>query len=67
MRPYRAISGGMLALLLLPIAHAQQPAAFKAEPPEIPHQSESDWINTKPLKLADLRGKVVVVNFWTFG
>jgi thiol-disulfide isomerase/thioredoxin len=27
----------------------------------------SDWINSEPLTLADLRGKVVLVHFWTFG
>jgi thiol-disulfide isomerase/thioredoxin len=27
----------------------------------------TDWINTKPLKLAEQRGKVVVVHFWTNG
>jgi thiol-disulfide isomerase/thioredoxin len=27
----------------------------------------TDWINSKPLKLADQKGKVVVVHFWTNG
>jgi thiol-disulfide isomerase/thioredoxin len=27
----------------------------------------SDWINSEPLTLAGLRGKVVLVHFWTFG
>lgn len=27
----------------------------------------ADWINSKPLKLADQKGKVVVVHFWTHG
>ena len=25
------------------------------------------WLNSEPLTLADLRGKVVMVEFWTFG
>jgi hypothetical protein len=25
------------------------------------------WLNSQPLQLADLRGKVVLVDFWTFG
>jgi peroxiredoxin len=36
---------------------------FKA--PEL--VSGGEWINSKPLTLAQLRGKVVVVHFWTFG
>ena len=32
-----------------------------------PEISGERWINSEPLSLASLRGRVVVVEFWTFG
>lgn len=33
-----------------------------------PELTQSNWINTDhPLRLADLKGKVVLIDFWTFG
>lgn len=37
------------------------------EAPEFTHTAEIDWINSPPLKLADLAGRVVLVDFWTYG
>ncbi|MFQ5659765.1 MAG: redoxin family protein [Gammaproteobacteria bacterium] len=34
--------------------------------PEFTHTHDDDWINSAPLLLSDLRGKVVLVDFWTF-
>ena len=49
----------ILILLFLPIALAANPL------PEFTSQSENDWINTKPLTLMDLKGKVVLIEIWT--
>lgn len=33
-----------------------------------PELTQSNWLNTDhPIRLADLKGKVVLLEFWTFG
>src|SRR5262245_52291612 len=32
-----------------------------------PAITNDTWINSEPLRLAELKGKVVLVEFWTFG
>ncbi len=54
----------MLSILLTSLL-AGQPAEFNIPAPEFAKVTE--WINTKPLKLADQKGKVVVVHFFAFG
>ena len=34
--------------------------------PEFTHLVQEEWLNSEPLKLEDLRGKVILVDFWTF-
>jgi len=34
---------------------------------EAPELLNEVWLNSDPLKLADLRGQVVIVKFWTYG
>lgn len=45
---------------------ADRPAAPRVAP-EFTHADAGDWINSSPLKLADLKGRVVLVDFWTYG
>lgn len=53
-----------------------QSTAFPANNPEIelenfgpaPELNNAVWLNTdQPLRLADLKGKVVLLDMWTFG
>ena len=53
--------------LLARAGHAARPVPVNAAAPEL---VGSDWLNTegnKPLRLADRRGQVTVLHFWTFG
>jgi len=34
--------------------------------PEFTHAEPREWINSGPLRVSDLRGRVVLVDFWTF-
>ncbi len=63
MRNNFCLAAGVCVAALLPAAaaRAQQPATMKIEAPEITGIQE--WLNSKPLKLKDLRGKMVVLHF----
>jgi thiol-disulfide isomerase/thioredoxin len=53
----------LAALFLAPMAHA----APLANPVPAPEFSGIDkWLNSEPLTLSGLRGKVVLVDFWTY-
>jgi hypothetical protein len=74
-RGQRAVVGRALALVVLvtvvaagaswaPGTEAQRGARVGQVAPEI---TGSPWLNSEPLSLAGLRGRVVVVEFWTYG
>ena len=54
----------LLAVMFRPAAGGTLPAPLMA--PEFTHAASGEWINSAPLTLASLRGKVVFVDFWTF-
>jgi hypothetical protein len=49
-------------LVMAPNAHAQPRVGDPA--PEVAGQR---WINSQPLTINGLRGRVVLVEFWTYG
>jgi hypothetical protein len=51
--------------LLTAVVRAQEPVALKIAAPEL--NGIEEWINSKPFALKDIKGKVIVLHFWTFG
>jgi hypothetical protein len=48
------------------IAVAKDPVAARPAP-EFPRAEADAWINSAPLRMSALRGRVVVLDVWTFG
>jgi thiol-disulfide isomerase/thioredoxin len=56
----------LLLLLICCAVAADAAATGPAPPPEFTHTRPSEWLNSDPLTLASLKGKVVLVEFWAF-
>lgn len=57
------LSGGRSPLMSPALATAD---SYQPSPQLAALLSATDWLNTRPLTTADVKGKVVLVNFWTY-
>jgi hypothetical protein len=57
-----ALTAWLVALTMVAGADAQT-----APGPPAPELAAGQWINSAPLSIEGLRGRVVLVEFWTFG
>ena len=55
----------IIVLMLFTAACAQ--AVDQRPLPEFTTADAAEWFNSPPLKVADLRGRVVLIDVWTFG
>ncbi len=58
------VAAAVLVDLSPSAGRAQASAAISA--PEFTHTTAGQWLNSPPLKLTELRGQVVLVEFWAF-
>lgn len=57
---------GISRIALIALTAVSVATAAPSVPPEFTHSRPDDWINSPPLTLAALKGKVVLVEFWAF-
>ena len=61
-----AIAGSLVSTITFPQRRNPMPSRFAGtvRAPEFPEGL--DWINSEPLTLSQLRGKLVLLDFWTY-
>ena len=62
---WRALAFAILVSLAVLWAFGSAPASLVGK--QAPEWTNDTWINSEPLRLKDLRGKVVLIEFWTYG
>ncbi len=62
---WRALALAVLVGLAVLWAFGNAPASLVGK--QAPEWTNDTWINSEPLRLKDLRGKVVLIEFWTYG
>ena len=55
-----------IAILLTTAGMSTAGQAAEQPAPEFPHAAATEWINSAPQSIAALRGKAVLIEFWTF-
>src|SRR5215475_9845953 len=65
--PLGVISAGISRLTAGPQMIPSQTLVTESKAPAAPEISGGQWINSEPLTLQGLRGRVVLIEFWTFG
>ena len=60
-------ASGFTRQLLSPFRASSSSTYESSDSAAAPDLASGDWINSEPLKLKDLRGRVVLIDFWTFG
>lgn len=58
---------GLYILTSLFFTAGSNPVQPARPAPEFTHDDPRDWINSEPLQLSDLRGRVLLIDIWTFG
>lgn len=62
---FASLAAVLIMLGMVRVGPSEQPTPLKTPAPELAEVTA--WINTEPLTLAQLKGKVVVVHFFAFG